>query len=461
MSDVNLKSGRKVAGNPSSRPLLQARAKTHKSFWLQDGKLFKEDSPDFSCRMQFQGRRERFQLETPNKEAAAAKAAECYRFLVANGWTAALAKFKPDERPKLAVLTVGAYLTAVRGVVDVSPLTLAVYERSLRSIVAGAVLHRPFAWAEKSEWQARVDAVKLDRLTPDAVQRWKMERKGVADGDPLVEARVKHTTNSVLRNAKALFSRKKVIAHLSADVKALLPDPLPLSAVTVFSEDTSAKFTPDVEPEKLVLMAREELAAPKAEDETPAQHEAREQAWLAFLLCFMGGLRRKEADLLVWAQVDFERGVIELALSHYLKPKTKASAMPIPLEPEVLAILRGFRARHPADEFVLRSDRAPKLTVKNSDTRCEATWKLLQTWLRAKGIGDAKPVHSLRKAVGSVMARRHGIHAAQRLLRHTTPVITSRYYADAAAHETPGMGALLSGKVKQADFQKTKLAASA
>lgn len=460
MSEVNPKSGRKVAGN-SLGEVLQSRAKTHKSFWSQDGKLFKEDSPDFSCRIQFQGRRERFQLETPNKEPAAAKAAEIYRYLTGHGWTATLAKYKPDERPKLDVLTVGAFLAAVRNVVDVSPLTLAGYERSLRTLVAGAVLHRRFKKTERQDWQEKVEAVRLDRLTPDAVQRWKVERKRTAHADPLAEARIKHTANSVLRNAKALFSGKKVIAHLPADVKALLPDPLPLSAVTVFSEDTSAKFTPDVDPEKLVLMARTELAAVRREDETPVEYEAREQAWLAFLLCFMGGLRRKEADLLIWQQVDFDRGVIELSLSHYLKPKTKASAMPIPLEPEVLAILRGFRARHPSDEFVLRSARAPKLTVRNSDTRCEATWKLLQAWLRAKGVTDRKPIHSLRKAVGSVMARRHGIHAAQRLLRHTTPVITSRYYADAAAYETPGLGALLSGNVKQGDFQKPKLAATA
>ena len=54
--------------------------------------------------------------------------------------------------------------------------------------------------------------------------------------------------------------------------------------------------------------------------------------------------------------------------------------------------------------------------------------------------------------MASRLARRHGIHAAQRLLRHTTPVITSKYYSDSEARQTPGIGGLLAGNVEKVDF---------
>lgn len=62
--------------------------------------------------------------------------------------------------------------------------------------------------------------------------------------------------------------------------------------------------------------------------------------------------------------------------------------------------------------------------------RCDRTWKALTKWLKSKGEADAKPVHALRKSIGSLMANKFGIHAAQRLLRHTSPTITSKFYTD-------------------------------
>ena len=43
---------------------------------------------DWSVRIQWRGRRETFNLKTPNKAAAAAKAKEIYSILVGSGWDA-------------------------------------------------------------------------------------------------------------------------------------------------------------------------------------------------------------------------------------------------------------------------------------------------------------------------------------------------------------------------------------
>lgn len=52
-------------------------------------------------------------------------------------------------------------------------------------------------------------------------------------------------------------------------------------------------------------------------------------------------------------------------------------------------------------------------------------------------------LHALRKTIGSLMANKFGIQAAERLLRHTSPTITSKFYTDKEAAVVPGIGALL------------------
>ena len=41
-----------------------------------------------------------------------------------------------------------------------------------------------------------------------------------------------------------------------------------------------------------------------------------------------------------------------------------------------------------------------------------------------------KPIHTLRKEIGSIIASEHGIFAASRYLRHSDIRITSAIYAD-------------------------------
>lgn len=52
--------------------------------------------------------------------------------------------------------------------------------------------------------------------------------------------------------------------------------------------------------------------------------------------------------------------------------------------------------------------------------------------------------------MGSLMTKKFGIHAAQRLLWHTSPTITSRFYADKSATVLPGIGSLLEVQVAKA-----------
>src|SRR4030095_14922945 len=82
-------------------------SKTGVRYWT--GKVFQQSYTrngetrfveDWAVKVQWRGRRETFNLKTPNKAAAATKAKDIYTMLVGAGWDATLEKFKPDMQRK-------------------------------------------------------------------------------------------------------------------------------------------------------------------------------------------------------------------------------------------------------------------------------------------------------------------------------------------------------------------------
>lgn len=120
--------------------------KTHQDYWL--GKLRKRsyvgsdgkteiEIPLWQVRLFHVGKESWFNLATANQAAAAVKARDIYLFLKANGWEAALAKFKPesDAAPRLN-LTVGDFLKAVKSTGHLRLRTFLNYQNCFRTIVS-------------------------------------------------------------------------------------------------------------------------------------------------------------------------------------------------------------------------------------------------------------------------------------------------------------------------------------
>lgn len=414
-------------------------------------------------RLNHAGKRMGFNMGTTNRDAAATRARDCYQFLVANGWEMTEAEYKhTEEKAKVAArrnaITVGVFLEMVSELAtDQSRRTLASYGSCLRRVVGEITGESPRIKEEK----AKIEATPLEKLTESAIDKWKAKRLKACDGNPEAEEAAMITANSILRGCRALFGRKFIPKLKRSGVR--FPDPLPFSGIQLFPEDTSGKFSHEVKPEKLVKAANSELDAPRKKGESKPDHEARKQLYLAFILSFAAGLRKREADCLEWSAVDLEEGKITIKTTEFFKPKTNASAKPIKLDPETIAILRGFRARHPKDRFVLRSKRMPRPGSKWAYYRARHTWKGLVEWLVVQGVKDRKPVHYCRKAITALMAKKFGIFAAQRHARHTTPQVTARYYSDSDESIAPGIGSLFGHgseeveKVVGADFQETAI----
>jgi integrase len=169
------------------------------------------------------------------------------------------------------------------------------------------------------------------------------------------------------------------------------------------------------------------------------------EAFKVFLLAGLAGLRRKEIDLLQWSAFRWEENVIRIEHTRYFTPKSVDSAGEVSIDPELVAVFRGYRVQDPGALFVIESPLLPKPRVTYNYYRCEDIFRRLSAWLQEHGIRSPKPIHELRKAFGSAICEKAGIHQASRSLRHSDIRITSSTYVDSRSRVAIGLGWLLQG----------------
>jgi integrase len=419
------------------------RSKGDQSYWTSrlrqrtytNSKGEKVVLTEYQVCIQFQGRREWFQLGTSVSAAAAKKAVKIYESLRTVGW----AKTHEVYKPKALIIlspTIGEFLEAVSKANILKPKTFALYARKLRKVVSDVAnivgnkekfKHRG---AGSQVWRDRVDAVRLSKLTPEVVEAWR--KNHILSVGPDAERRdsAENTANSVIRNARSLFTE----AVLSKVEGFQLPKPLPFDGVSL-SKDRNAHYISRINPQKLVREAKADLAGNKPEQ------------FKIFLLALFCGLRRNEIDKLMWRAVDFEKGVIHVELNSYFTPKAASSLGDVFLEAEVSAILKKAKKKATGD-FVIESSNEPRLDIAYDHYRSSAELDGLIGWLRNHGVDTDNPLHTLRKESGRLMTEKHGIYAASKMLRHSSILVTASYYADDQRRLTVGLGSVLSGKSK-------------
>lgn len=452
---VDTKSVRKMSDkNPKSKTIGKGDAR----YWTQRGKLLKDKrSPFYFCKIQVGRRRESFPLRLTNKEVAATKAAQIYNDIVVRGWDAAIEKHKPETARAIGCPTIGRYLSELQAMVSFRGTTLRAYVQALRAIAAGiAGIGDQVALDENEQprrdrrgrviylsrrdhqkggaeaWRTKVDGLRLSVLQDDAVQKWKLAYLSEHGTNPLQMQRAKHTLNSMLRSARSLFSdRKGRLKHVRA--KLDLPEPLPFAGVSL-EDEGSKKYVSKVDARQLIAAAKRDLAS----------DPQRLEQFKVFCLGLLAGLRKREIDTLTWEQVQFDLGAIHICRTEFFNPKSKESEANVDCDPELLALLRGWRAKA-RGAFVIESKRKARYhKAPASYYRCEQHFTALYAWLAKQGIKDQKPLHTLRKELGSILANEQGIFAAQQVLRHAHIQTTAKHYADKRVRMTAGLGALLA-----------------
>ena len=386
----------------------------------------------FAVKLQHLGKRMAFSLYTANAEEAAQKARRLYQELVANGWEILLAKHRPKapETVPASGLTFGQYVDLVRSKNLIPVKTLEGYLTRLRQIVADIkdikASRKRFGRGGKgrAEWLAKVDSVPLDSITPDDVRQWKRRSLAKAGNNALKRQQISISVNSTLRQARSLFGERKVLKFLPQ-----IPRPHLFDGVE-FEPRVSMKFYgAGIDAPTLLRRALDQLEVEECK---------------AFLLAIALGLRRKEADHLLWTSFDFGAGTVRVQPTEHYELKTKESAAVLTLDSEIMALFKGWHAQA-SGPFVLESDRPPRGEVSYHYYRADETFDSLVFWLREQGIRGDKPFHTLRKLFGSLIAERHGIHAASSALRHASIEMTSSVYADRTVKVSSGLGSVISG----------------
>src|SRR5438477_3999612 len=323
---------------------------------------------DWATRIQWRGRRELFNLKTSNKTAAAAKAKEIYTTLVGAGWDKTLEKFKPEMARK-SVASVGDFLNELRAHWSGKPKTFEDYCRSFRTIlsqifgVKGGREKFDYLKGGRDAWLAKIDRIKLADVTPDKVNKWRIAFVKKAGGSPVKQRRARITCNSLMRQAKSLFSAK-LLAHVAMHK----PDKLPFDGVAFYKRE-SQRYHSKIEIEELIQAAMRELP---------------QEQLKIFLLATMAGLRRNEIDKLQWQAFRRTAGVIRIEPTEHFTPKTTDSGGDVPIDKELLAMFRGWQAKA-TGPFVIEADAEPRSPTTYAHYRAQADFDALTAWIREKG----------------------------------------------------------------------------
>ena len=420
----NTESGQAVAKHFGKTDVRYWQDVIFKPAYTRDGQTVRIDA--WAARIQWRGRRELFNLRTPNKAAAASTARDIYAMLVGVGWDATLAKFKPGMQRR-TVSTAGDFLKELRLHWAGKPKTFEDYCRSFRTILSqifridGGREKFDYRTGGRDAWAAKVDAIKLENVTPEQVNKWRIAFVKKAGANRVKQRRARITCNSLMRQAKSLFS-PKLLAHVTMH----RPDKLPFDGVA-FYERESMRYHSTVDIRSLIADAMRELP---------------QEQLKIFLLATMAGLRRNEIDKLNWKSFRWNDAAIRIETTEHFTPKTSDSGGDVPINDQLLALFRGWHAKT-TGPFVVEADAEPRNDTSYAHYRAQPHFDALTKWLRAKDVSAIKPLHELRKEFGSQLCEQSGIYTASMMLRHTDIAITAAHYLDRKERVTFGMGDLL------------------
>jgi hypothetical protein len=441
--------------------------KTHVNYWkarLEHRSYSREDHnfevAEWSVRIHYKRIRKSFDLETANKEEAATKARDIYVSLVAKGWAATVAELTPQVmtpiNPTEGTPTVGEFIAEVERTSNLKPKTLwryISYFRMLAAQIQGLKRDNSrydYYSGGVTRWHEKVAAIPLAAITPAAVADWKIAYLRRAGNDPHRKLEVNRSFNSALRHWKSLFSSQiinkpnfgvKIPRFKVADGQTGERSVYWFETVD-FERYGSMKFQSPagVTYETLLLNARKELRTGNPE------------TYKLFLLCLCAGMRRAEADVCLWSQLNPEDNSIRIEANKYIEPK-HGSGGTVYVDPALMQELVSFK-EETKGEFVVSSTHRWKPTMYWR-YRCEPHWRVLKGWLEANGISARKKVHELRKIFGDAIVKQNGIFAGSAQLRHSTIQMTASHYADPRQRAALPVANVFSKVIEQHNQRKT------
>lgn len=373
---------------------------------------------DYSVRIAHDGEQHDIPLKLSDREKAAAKAKSIWESVVANGWDRTLMGL--GVKSKGDALTFGDYLAEFLKMPGVALMTAEEYRKKVITLVAEVVgikrlpsVKAPRKQIEK--WRLKVEKVRVCSLSDRQFMKWREScRMALERGEvcgQIQRRRSASTINGLIRAYKAVFRAEQLEKFAYLD----LPEKIPGTSLRLLREP-SYRYKGGIDAQALLDKADSEL------------REGNVEAYKVLLLTLVCGLRRIEADLLLWSAFDFSLDCIHVAATEYYELKSKSSEGVTYFSEQVCRFFRD-RFERRTGEFLLESKRPPlRHKVTYQYHRAEKTHRELIAWLRENGVNARSPIHSLRKEFGSLINQSYGIHTASSALRHSMVTVTESHY---------------------------------
>ena len=395
----------------------------------------KVEIPEYYVRLRYAGVTKKVKLHTADKDKAAEEALDLSVQLRGKGWSAVTAvQARLPSSPTIDEFC-EAYKAAAASMENPPrPISVAGYLRHFRQICKLARVSR------------------LRELTPEAVERARDKYRAQARAEKRSESGLQNSLGIIVRNAAACFSveARSIMGRQGLAVEnpfAGIKRSQKIEPVTALPRETVDSIWNDL---PLLRDGDPNAKAPKLASFTKQyrkQHEGRKARWLpidfrrprpdaycAILLGLGVGLRANEIDKARWSWLKFDgKGgcFLEIKEESDFKPKggtLRLIRIPTALHDELTKARRDL-----SSPYILGGKASAAVEEHGWGYRCRETLRVVNAWLREHDVETEEvrgnPLHRLRKQFGSEVATGFGLFAAQKLLGHSSPTVTSKYYA--------------------------------
>ncbi len=289
-----------------------------------------------------------------------------------------------------------------------APATIRGYKNAMRILIKGATGDA-----------SKMESLPISSLTPGLVYQYKAH---VSQLDPKEDdarhRQLEGTANSVLRQAKGYFSARAMEHYRIVSGFNLPANVGPFRDAPGFSDTAVKEY---------------KLPSDKVLEETFTQLKVKQtedpELFVAVWLALGFGLRKSEIATIRagWFQITPNGVILELRStlisgSIAEKEKTKNGTIwpTVSCTNGAWAHLRPIVATLKPEDYLIQS---PTATA-----RCEEVFRRVGVWMQSIGWQTHKQIHEFRAYAGCQVARRDGIEAASRWLRHASITVTQRHY---------------------------------
>jgi integrase len=393
--------------------------------------------PEFYVRIHHAGVTRRVRLTYSSKDQAAEEALGLFHRVLEQGW--GVVTNRQARLPASPTIDefIEAYEKATASM-DKAPraITVRLYARSLRQLCAIAGVKH------------------VRELTREVIEKARDGYRAQGRAKGRADSSIRNSLSTVIRNAASCFSREaRAIMQrngltldnpftgikCSSDIQPV--SPLPHNIVERIWADAS--LLRDGDPSAPAIDLNRYVKAYKRvhDNREPGRwvpidfRQPHPDAYAALLLAFGCGLRANEVDKARWSWLKSDSQgncYIEIAKEADFRPKGETRRLikiPRELHEALVATRIDMGSPH-----ILGGPMSSESSEQGGGLyRRPNTFRTVNRWLRDRGVEAGnkygKPLHRLRKQFGSEIATSFGLFAAQKLLGHASPTITSKHYA--------------------------------